>query len=76
MATYIIRNRTNKAISGCIGVKDVQDLFEQLDHNRNPFDFEFCLSDPNSFWFDETSVWFEFKPMVNFHDTAKLIPVV
>lgn len=75
MNTYIIRNRKDKILSGCIGVKNIQELFDRMDDSRHPFDFEFCLADPHSFWFDETTVWFEFKPMVNFHETPKLIPV-
>jgi len=73
MATYIIRNRNDKNISGCIGVKSVQELFERIDENRHPFDFEFCLADPHSFWFDETTKWFVFKPMKNFYEVPQLV---
>lgn len=75
METYLIRNRNDKAISGCIGVKSVQELFDRIDQNHHPFDFEFCLTDPNSFWFDASTKWFVFKPMKNFYEEPQLIPV-
>lgn len=37
MNTYIIRNRKDKALSGCIGVKNVQELFDRMDDNRHRF---------------------------------------
>lgn len=70
--TYIIRNKKDKQVSGCIEVKNEKELFDNIDEICNPFDFEFYNVDPRNFWIDSSAKWLAFKQMASFHDMPTL----
>jgi len=73
MVTYIFRNSHDKAIRGCIVAKNEKELFDLIDHNENPFAFEFIKTDDKIFWIPDHATWSVFKPMKNFYENPTLI---
>jgi hypothetical protein len=74
MATYIFRNRHDKAICGSVAASSPTILFNHIDDKADPFSFEYCKSSSDALWLDEEHEWFIFKPMENFHVIPALIP--
>lgn len=74
MATYIFRNRHDKAIRGSVAADSTTILFDRVDDKADPFCFEYCKSSSDALWLDEDQEWLIFKPMENFHVIPALIP--
>lgn len=63
MTLFVFRNIGDKAIRGVVNCKQSM-LFDQIDTQATPFDFEFTILSPTkNNWFDELEYaeWFTFK---------------
>ena len=63
MTLFVFRNIRDKVIRGVVNCKQSM-LFDQIDTQATPFDFEFAVLSPTkNNWFDELEYaeWFTFK---------------